>query len=216
VCHSSGQPLNGPPAYADFGLAPHLAKESVSVYTTDHVRFSKIKLTKSVSLKRQLTVPACCQGFCGQPRRHLRDRFHPPVLSLCFSILLLRASSIALSKVRMWSRSAFILAAWVGSSGPEEPREAGLSGSLVIRKTSPRPSLTGLDDCSKCTAGSNLANPGNPDIVTWARQAGSGFPENPSAMGAIEWSARSSQRQGAHNWLDPLGFSGGVLGPEAC
>jgi hypothetical protein len=29
------------PAYADFGLAAHLAKEGVSVYTTDHMRFLK-------------------------------------------------------------------------------------------------------------------------------------------------------------------------------
>jgi hypothetical protein len=51
VCHEPGQPINGLPAYGDFGLAAHLAKEDVSVYTTDHVRFSKVKLIKSVALK---------------------------------------------------------------------------------------------------------------------------------------------------------------------
>jgi hypothetical protein len=51
ACHGSGQPVNGLPAYADFGLAAHLAEEGVSVYTTDHVRFSKIILMKSVALK---------------------------------------------------------------------------------------------------------------------------------------------------------------------
>jgi hypothetical protein len=33
-------PSTGLPAYADLGLAAHLAKESASVYTTDYVRFS--------------------------------------------------------------------------------------------------------------------------------------------------------------------------------
>jgi hypothetical protein len=44
-------PSTGLPAYADFGLAAHMAKEGISVYTTDRVRFSKIILMKSVALK---------------------------------------------------------------------------------------------------------------------------------------------------------------------
>jgi hypothetical protein len=49
------------------------------------------------------------------------------------------------------------------------------AGSLVIRKTSPQTERNRLDDCAKCTSGLNLGNPGNPVIVTWAGQAGSGF-----------------------------------------
>jgi hypothetical protein len=51
VCHEPGQPINGLPSYPDFGLAAHLAKEGVSVFTADHVRVSKIFLMKSLALK---------------------------------------------------------------------------------------------------------------------------------------------------------------------
>jgi hypothetical protein len=46
-----GSPSRGLPAYADLGFAAHAAKEGVSVYKTDHVRFSKIFLMTTFALK---------------------------------------------------------------------------------------------------------------------------------------------------------------------
>jgi hypothetical protein len=68
--------------------------------------------------------------------------------------------------------------------------------SLVIRKTSPQTERNRLDDCCEMYRWVKSRESGNPVIVTWAGQAGSGlFPGNPSAKGAIELPARSWPRQ---------------------
>jgi hypothetical protein len=51
------------------------------------------------------------------------------------------------------SNSAFILAVGVGSSGPEEVREAGRSGPLVIGKLFPETELNSLNGHVNCTDG---------------------------------------------------------------
>jgi hypothetical protein len=62
---------------------------------------------------------------------------------------------------RIWSRSACILAVRVGSSGPEEPREAGLSGPAIIKEYSAETEPNSLNDCAKCTAGLFIRPPRN-------------------------------------------------------
>jgi hypothetical protein len=109
----------------------------VSAYTRPtHVRFSKIKLTKSVSLKTQFRAPAYCQESCGLPRRH----YVTGSIRQCFLYVLYFVAPRLIHRFVQGSnmvQERLNPAAWVGSSGSEEPREAGQSGSLVIRKTSP-------------------------------------------------------------------------------
>jgi hypothetical protein len=72
---------------------------------------------------------------------------------LIFSILFNRASSIDWSKARIWSNGACTLAVRVGSSAPEEAREAGLCGPLVITKPSPENEPNSLNGHVACTDG---------------------------------------------------------------
>jgi hypothetical protein len=77
-----------------------------------------------------------------------------------FCILFTRASSIDLSKARIWSNSAFILAVGVGSSGPEEVREA-VSGPLVIRMLFPETDLNSPEWASELYRRVIFGNLGN-------------------------------------------------------
>jgi hypothetical protein len=66
---------------------------------------------------------------------------------LIFSILFTRASSIDWSKARIWSNSACTFAVRVGSSAPEEAREAGLWLDQDFLKTNPPRALLNCLPC---------------------------------------------------------------------
>src|ERR1700692_448484 len=128
-----------------------------------------------------------------------------------FSILFNRASSIDLSRARIWSKSACILAVGVGSSGPEATRKAGRSGPLIIRNTSPETETNSLNAWVTCTAGLFLGILVIPLVLLGVGRLDHDLLET-HGTGAIELFSRSSPRQGVHNWLDPLGFRGGGIG----